>query len=128
MFSKIFISNRKSMFRYQSRSTSFVDQLKFFHWNKQFVKMNSFKKLSQIGESKKYYGFSKLPLGFHKIICFRLIKNKFVKNESEKTIVVELDSEVLFLPSYFSKIMSEDDIKNINIDGETKYFPSVLLK
>lgn len=57
-----------------------------------------------------------------------IFKNKITKNESEKTVIVELGSEVLFLPSYFSKIMSEDDIKNINIDGETKYFPSVLLK
>lgn len=83
--------------------------------------MNPFEKLTQIGEYKKYFGFSKLPLGFHKIICFRLFKNEFTENESEKTVVDELDSEVLFSPSYFAKIISEDDIKNINTDGETKY-------
>lgn len=45
----------------------------------------------------------------------------YTNDESEKAIIVELDSEVRFLPSYFSKIMSEDDIKNIKTDGETKY-------
>lgn len=83
--------------------------------------MSSFAKISKIGESKPYYGIAKLPLGFYPIESFRLVKNKYSKDESEKSLLVELKSEVLFLPKYFSSELSEKDVENLNTDGEVKF-------
>lgn len=83
---------------------------------------NALKKLQQAGETKPYFGFSKLPMGYHEIIGFRLTKNKFAKkDECKKTILVELKEQIVFLPKYFSENIKEEDINDLNSDGETKY-------
>lgn len=85
--------------------------------------MNAFEKLQQASETKPYYGFSNLPLGYHEIFGFRLVKNKFAKKEDckKKSILIELKDQIIFLPKYFSENINEDDIVNLNSDGEIKY-------
>lgn len=84
--------------------------------------MSAFQKLQEAGESKPYYGFAKLTLGHHEIICFRLIKNKYAqKDECKKCLLVELKDQIIFLPKHFSENINEDDITELNSDGETKY-------
>lgn len=84
--------------------------------------MSAFKKLQEASETKPYYGFSKLTLGHHEIIGFRLVKNKFAKKgECKKSVLVELLDQNIFLPKYFSENLKEDDIIDLNSDGETKY-------
>lgn len=81
--------------------------------------MQALKKLAN--ENKPYRGFSKLAVGYHEIVNFRTVKNKFAKNKSDaaKTILVELEKEVVFLPSYFWQKINEKDIVDLNamIDG-----------
>lgn len=61
-------------------------------------------------------------LGFHEILCFRKVKNKFAaKDSSEKSIIVELPDQVIFLPKYFSQKIKDNDIKNLNSNGITTY-------
>lgn len=85
--------------------------------------MSALKKLQEASETKLYYGFSKLSLGHHEIICFRLVKNKFAKskNERKKTLLVELKDQIVYLPQYFSEKIKEDDISELNSDGVIKY-------
>lgn len=84
--------------------------------------MSALQKLQQVAETKPYNGFSKLPIGHHEIIGFRLIKNKFAKkDECKKTILVELKDQIVFLPKHFSTNIEEVDITNLNSDGEMKY-------
>lgn len=77
--------------------------------------MDVVKKLED-AKPKPYYGFAQLAIGFHKIICFRITKNKFAKKgeKGTKTIVVEMEKEILFLPQYFSEKLTEDDVKELN--------------
>lgn len=56
-----------------------------------------------------------LPNGFHKIFSFSLTKNKFGK-KGEKSILIELDDQVLFLPQHFNSKIDEEDIKELNVD------------
>lgn len=57
----------------------------------QSEKMITLKKLQVACETKPYYGFSKLTLGRHEVICFRLVKNQFAKkDECEKSVLVDL--------------------------------------
>lgn len=85
--------------------------------------MNALAKLRKVGESKPYKGFSKLDIGYHKIECFRFVSNKFANQNSsdEKSILVELEEEVVFLPQYFMKALNKDDINDLNSDDEIHY-------
>lgn len=89
--------------------------------------MNVLKKLEQVKPNKPYHGFAKLSIGYHQIQCFRSVKNKFGKKNdgSGKSILVELEDQIIFLPQYFwGKINGEDDIRELNscIDsGENIY-------
>lgn len=75
--------------------------------------MNALKKLEEVVPNKAYLGFTKLSIGYHKIISFRSTKNKFGK-KGEKSILVELDDQVLFLPQHFNMKINEDDIRELN--------------
>lgn len=114
-----------SHFYHQLGSTHFVDQFTIFISKSvkfQSEKMSAFKKLQEANETKPYYGFSKLALGHHKIICFRLVKNKFAKkDECKKSVLIELKDQIIFLPKHFSEKINEDDIIDLNSDGEIKY-------
>lgn len=77
------------------------------------------RKLQDTESAKPYYGFMKLQLGFHKIYAFKVTKNKFGKKSvplSNKSIMVELESQVVFLPSYFWTRISESDIDGLNAE------------
>lgn len=86
------------------------------------ITMDIVKKLQE-AKPKPYYGFAQLSLGFHEIISFRAVKNKFAKRgeKATKTIVAELQKEILFLPQYFSERLTEDDIDNLNSCDDKVY-------
>lgn len=85
------------------------------------------------GPPKAYNGFSKLQHGYHKIECFRLVKNKYNENNEdepsrkrkklERVLLIELKDEVLFLPEYFAAVFNNDEAKveELNNDGIVKY-------
>lgn len=95
-------------------------------------KRSALNKLREVGPAKPYNGFPKLALGYHEIVCFRLVDNKYKKtkgkngketdNKKNKCLLVELQDEVLFLPQYFSNKLNEEDITELNSPGgETMY-------
>lgn len=94
--------------------------------NETVKKMEVLKKLEEVRPNKPYHGFGKLSIGFHRIECFRVVKNKFGKkgDGSNKSILVELCEEVLFLPQYFWGNLTEDDIKSLNasINGKENVY------
>lgn len=81
--------------------------------------------LKKIEESKPYFGFTKLNKGFHQIVLFRTVKNKFDKKKEEtKSILVELENQVVFLPQYYRHKISDSDIIELNSSieaGEDMY-------
>lgn len=90
----------------------------------------AFDKLQEVGSQKPYHGFTKLSLGYHKIICFRIVENKFKKKEKKnngminnnRSLLVELQDEVVFLPQYFLNTLNEEDIAELSSTvGETMY-------
>lgn len=78
--------------------------------------MNALKKLDEIVPSKVYLGFAKLSLGYHQILAFRTVKNKFGKKSdgSAKSILIELEDQVLFLPQHFSQKLNDNDLSELN--------------
>lgn len=84
--------------------------------------MSAFAKLQSVNSAKPYYGFTKLTIGYYEIKNFKLVKNKFgQKGSNEKTLLIELDDQVLFLPRYFAENINEKDVISLNTDDETKY-------
>lgn len=88
--------------------------------------MDILKKLENIKPNKPYRGFAKLSVGYHEILLFRIVKNKYGKKNdvSAKTILIELADEVLFLPQHFLKFFNEDGIERLNAaieNGEPVY-------
>ena len=77
--------------------------------------------------SKPYKGYSKLPVGAYEVLSFRLVNNKNYDkrnhNSPKKTIIVEIDDQVLFLPDYFVLALKEDEkkVQELNTDGVRKY-------
>lgn len=74
--------------------------------------MNALKKLEEMG-GKPYIGFPKLNPGYHSIQEFRAVKTKFTP-KGEKSILVELNDQILFLPQYFRKMLNDDDLAELN--------------
>lgn len=74
--------------------------------------MNALEKLKEVQLNKPYHGFARLSVGYHKILSFRIVKNKFGKkgDGSGKSIWLELSDEVLLLPQYFLQKVSEEDV------------------
>lgn len=61
-----------------------------------------------LNASKPCTPFDKLDTGYYEVIKFKLVKNRFYRQNSEnpgaeKSLIVELANQVLFLPSYISK-------------------------
>lgn len=75
--------------------------------------MIALRKLEVVEPSKAYLGFAHLSVGYHKILEFRLTKNKYGK-KGEKSVLIELEDQVLFLPSYFKDKLTSDDISELN--------------
>lgn len=76
--------------------------------------------------SKPYFGFSKLQIGNHEIFSFRFVKNKLYNKYpenpgSERSLMVELKDQVLFLPEYIGSQFDEAKIVELNNDGVKKY-------
>lgn len=79
------------------------------------LKMNVLKKLEDLKPNKLYHGFAKLSIGYHEIRCFRSVRNKFgKKGGSGKSIIVELEDQILFLPQYFWQKLNENDLQELN--------------
>lgn len=82
--------------------------------------------LKSVGK-KPYKGFSQLAVGNHHIHLFRLVPNRMYnskdKTSLKKVLLVELESEVLFLPEYFTAAIGEDErkVEELNSDGVRKY-------
>lgn len=70
--------------------------------------------LKKLEETKPYYGFTKLRVGFHQIKLFRTVKNKFEKKDDVKSIMIELEDQVIFLPQYFRQKIYDLDICELN--------------
>lgn len=54
------------------------------------------------------------------------MENKFAENDTDadeqtKTILVELENEIVFLPQYFMNFLEKDDLKNLNCPDEINY-------
>lgn len=66
--------------------------------------------------NKPYFGFNKLNKGYHEIVKFRVVSNKYAKkgDACKKSILIELEKEVLFLPSYFRAKFSDVEIEEFN--------------
>lgn len=84
--------------------------------------MNALKKLEEIVPNKVYLGFAKLSLDYHQILAFRTVKNKYGKKNdgSAKSIMIELEDQVLFLPQYFKQKITDEDIIELNTSIENK--------
>lgn len=75
---------------------------------------------------KPYKGFSQLAVGNHQIFSFKLVPNKLYskdKKTTKKTLIVELNEEIIFLPDYFAASINEDErkVNELNTDGIRKY-------
>lgn len=79
--------------------------------------MSAIEKLEMVGTSKPYFGFTKLALGYHEILRFKIVKNKFAK----KIILVELKDEIVFLPQYYMDVLSEQDVNELNSTDEKQF-------
>lgn len=88
--------------------------------------MSVLRKLDGINPGKPYYGFTKLPVGFHSIVSFRVVKNKFGKKTdgSNRSILAELEDQILFLPQYFWEKLNDDDVRELNavIDADERVY------
>lgn len=78
--------------------------------------MNVLKKLNQFESNKPYNGFPKLSRGYHDIVCFRESNGKF-----GRSVVVELELEIIFLPQFMSEKLNEKDIDELNSSDEPLY-------
>lgn len=78
--------------------------------------MEALKKLQEVKANKPYLGFPKLSVGYHQVLCFQSVKNKFGKKTgvSNKSILLELKEQVVFLPQYFWQKINEKDLEDLN--------------
>lgn len=91
--------------------------------------MNVLKKLQEVKHNKPYYGFTKLSIGYHKIECFRFVKNIFSKKGAKDamSVLVELKNEVVFLPQHLSQNITETDLQELNSCDENMYLHCVFI-
>lgn len=78
--------------------------------------MNVLKKLSDKVSDKPYHGLPKLPRGYHDIVCFHETSGKY-----GKSVIAELQHELIYLPSYIVEKLSSDDIVDLNQCEENLY-------
>lgn len=109
---KMIYKLKKSCSQYSFVLRTFSDQVH----NLSVSEMNVLKKLDGLNQNKPYHGFANLSVGYHGVVRFRIVKNKYgnVGEGSGKSILVELDNQVLFLPQYFWQTISESDISDLN--------------
>lgn len=89
-------------------------------------RMNILKKLEDSSANKPYNGFAKLHPDFYRILSFRCVKNKFgVKTDgSNRSVIVELEDEILFLPQHFCQKLTNEDIYELNscIESDENFY------
>lgn len=78
--------------------------------------MDVLKKLNEPESNKSYYGLPKLALGYHRIVFIRESQGKY-----GRSVIVELDHEIIFLPSFMAGKLDENDIKSLNTMKEKLY-------
>lgn len=71
--------------------------------------MEVLKKLHKAENSKPYYGMSKLDIGYHEIVRFRISNGKF-----GKSVIAELKREVIYLPQYLTEKLNDKDVEDLN--------------
>lgn len=78
-------------------------------------------------DSKPYHGFKNLLIGNYKIVRFRMVMNRYYRPGSEnpglkKTLLVELEDQILFLPEYITAKFSgnKEEILQLNEDNKDK--------
>lgn len=78
--------------------------------------MDVLKRLEDLDPIKPYHGFASLDVGFHEIEYFRSVKNKFAKLDEKaiKSVLVELEDQVIFLPKYICARLNETDLCELN--------------
>lgn len=82
---------------------------------------------NQFLDGKPYKGFGELEIGEYEIVLFRFVRNKFfdptVANSLRRVLVVELDDQILFLPSYMAVNFRDDDklLEALNNDGVKRF-------
>lgn len=78
--------------------------------------MDVLQKLDGAEFEKPYFGFTLLARGYHKIVNFREAAGKY-----GRTVVAELEDEIVFLPQYLSQKLDEEDIEKLNANKESLY-------
>lgn len=80
------------------------------------------------GNNKPYIGFSKLPVGYHECVAFRLVTNKYFRPDAKnpglkQSLLVELKEQVLFMPTYISKkfVDNEQNFDALVNDASKKF-------
>lgn len=80
--------------------------------------------------SKPYHGFKNLAHGKYKIVRFKLVNNKYPRDDDASgstnpsvAVMVELENEVLFLPQHLARKFNSnpDIVRQINDSGITFY-------
>lgn len=83
--------------------------------------MNALKKLN----GKPYSGFTCLEIGFHTIKNFKIADSKYgillKAGEKPKSLLVELEDKMVFLPKHFLETLDEDDVAELNSSQENIY-------
>lgn len=78
--------------------------------------MDVLKKLNNLEADKPYHGLPKLSRGYHEIILFRTSHGKY-----GRSVIAELQREIIFLPQYLAGKLDEDDIEELNTCVEPLY-------
>lgn len=92
-----------------------------------FLKMTSaFDQLKSFCDGKPYKGFSELEHGTYEILNFRWVKNKLYKEDGDlpkRSLLIELEDQVLFLPAYITAKIgySDEKVDEMNADPRKKY-------
>lgn len=78
--------------------------------------MNVLKKLNNAVDEKPYNGLPKLSRGYHEIILFRTSNGKY-----GRSVIAELQREIIFLPQYLAGKLYDNDIEELNTCEEKLY-------
>lgn len=66
--------------------------------------------------SKPYHGLPKLAVGYHKIFSIRESQGTY-----GRSVIAELEEEIIFLPTYLATQLLEKDIAELNSKNEPNY-------
>lgn len=73
-------------------------------------------KQTDFESSKPYNGFPKLAVGYHKICCVRESSGMY-----GRSVIAELEKEIVFLPSYLTTKLFEKEIAELNSMNEPNF-------